>query len=494
MYGLRPLQAVVLAVVAALLAGTICYGATLPAQDVPPLLTDQDGRIIWVSSRRVAEEGPELLRRLADRHRFEVGWLLEALADPGAITSTLPGRDDCLQYLEVAGLTGGTLDFDSHVLSGGVILSGTVVDAAEGLAGGSPQTALLLAVDRWLKGPVNLTGGERAYVRYPTGQMEIAGVSVCRPWAEELPPPPVAGAPVLAMFYREPLAYTAVGDPVFYAGQTLVYDGRQGGLPTLMASDALLRGSFDGLVDATVAELVERADRVLASPDEFRPPEEQPAAPLPPASREGPSAERPVRQPDPPDPCLRTEECLVTPLILAAGPFEALTSSINRSTTLFDIDADRRPERTAWLGGDADDAFLWMDLNGDGAVDGAHEFVGAPGTDPRPEPTAIESSFEIFALYDEPHHGGNGDGKIDGGDRIWGRLFTWADRDRDGISTPDEIAPVGAKVVYFEVAYELADDWDGSLNRILGRGLSWVRGLRRELRPREVSERGLRFR
>lgn len=48
--------------------------------------------------------------------------------------------------------------------------------------------------------------------------------------------------------------------------------------------------------------------------------------------------------------------------------------------------------------------------------------------------------------------------------------------------------------MYFDVAYELVDEWDGSMNRVLGRGLYGIRGLRRDLRPREVSELALKFR
>lgn len=476
-----------------MLAAAISARGALPPQEIPALLADRDGRTFWVSARRIADEGPELLRGLDDPEWSHVGWLLDALASPDA---GRPGRRpgaDCLQY------TGGVAvgvpresGFDAQVITRTQILTGTVVASSDGLAWGSPETMLRVSVGRSLKGPQQ-PAGARIYVRYRSPRVEIAGVDICRPRGEELPPPPASGTTVLAMFYGQP-DRTIAGEAVYYAGFTLLYDGVQDGRPTLMASDALLEGSPDWLVDATVAELADRVVDVLAAPDQFRASSERPTPPPADAASVAAGAAGPVRKPDPAGSCLLTGQCRVTPLTLAFDVFGVNTIDVESSTTLFDLDADGRPESTAWLLGFMNDAFLWMDVNRNGMIDGAHEFVGAPATDPRDDPGVVNSSFEILAAYDEPRYGGNGDGRIDRRDRVWGKLLVWNDRDDNGISEFDEIAPVDDEVVYFDTAYEVTDEWDGSINHIVGRGRYWIRGPRRDLRAREVVELALRFR
>jgi hypothetical protein len=49
-----------------------------------------------------------------------------------------------------------------------------------------------------------------------------------------------------------------------------------------------------------------------------------------------------------------------------------------------------------------------------------------------------------LAVYDEPAHGGNGDGVIDAKDAIFSSLRLWIDADHDGVCRKEELYPLPA--------------------------------------------------
>lgn len=106
----------------------------------------------------------------------------------------------------------------------------------------------------------------------------------------------------------------------------------------------------------------------------------------------------------------------------------------------YDLDADGDAETLAWVG-DPLDAFLFLDLNGNGRADDGRELFGnftllADGAE-------AAHGFEALAELDLREHGGNGDGLIDRGDFGYHLLELWLDLDLDGVTDAGETMALG---------------------------------------------------
>jgi hypothetical protein len=128
----------------------------------------------------------------------------------------------------------------------------------------------------------------------------------------------------------------------------------------------------------------------------------------------------------------------------------------------FDLLGTGAAVKTGWLTGG--DAFLAMDRNGNGTIDGGAELFG--------EQVGVwHDGFAALAELDRPELGGNADGVIDAKDAWFGRLVVWTDANRDGASTPDELrslASVG--VTSLSLGYEKSDALDAAGNALRLRG------------------------
>jgi hypothetical protein len=128
-----------------------------------------------------------------------------------------------------------------------------------------------------------------------------------------------------------------------------------------------------------------------------------------------------------------------SPLILDMNGDGINTTSTARPVP-FDFLGNGKPVETSWTSPTTEEAFLTLDLNRNGNVDGGPELFGTNTL--LPSGKRANSGFEALAVYDSPSYGGDGDGRITPSDRIWGLLELWTDRNHNGISELRERRPL----------------------------------------------------
>lgn len=143
------------------------------------------------------------------------------------------------------------------------------------------------------------------------------------------------------------------------------------------------------------------------------------------------------------DGCERWWDC--SPLVLDLNGDGIHTTSIDESPVLFDLSGNGVPDVVGWTNPQTEEGILYFDLNRNGVIDGGAELFGESTA--LPDGTLAKNGFAALSAYDQPAHGGNGDGLIDPADRVWGRIRVWIDRNHDGVATNDESETLGQQHV-----------------------------------------------
>jgi len=125
-------------------------------------------------------------------------------------------------------------------------------------------------------------------------------------------------------------------------------------------------------------------------------------------------------------------ECRGSPLVLDLAGDGIRTTTIEEGVC-FDLFGQGSSVRSAWLAG-ADDAFLAMDRDGNGRIQGGAELFGNGTSGGR-----FLDGFSALESLDR-----NGDGWVDSDDPDFSALRLWIDRDRDGQSESTELQSLEA--------------------------------------------------
>jgi hypothetical protein len=171
--------------------------------------------------------------------------------------------------------------------------------------------------------------------------------------------------------------------------------------------------------------------------------------------------------PPPKDPPLSHDECPSSPIIIRLSPGAYEMTGADKPVW-FDIDADGVRDHLTWTAAATDQAFLWLDRNGDGRVTDGSELFGT--SSPLRSGARAVNGFEALAELDQ-----NDDGRIDARDPQWSFLKLWFDGDHDGVSTDREIRSLSASgIVSFATSYHWTGRRDGHGNRFAYQGTALV--------------------
>jgi hypothetical protein len=160
------------------------------------------------------------------------------------------------------------------------------------------------------------------------------------------------------------------------------------------------------------------------------------------------------------------------PLILDLRGDGVQTTNLQNGVS-FDIDGDGTSERIAWTDPASEDAFLWVDRDGNHHLENGSELFGVGMRLPSGE--LARDGFEALAAFDRPILGGLEDGVIDPADWVWNRLRLWLDENHNGVCEPGESRPIHAYGVLEIRLSNVADNVADSSGNLHGRRGNYLR-------------------
>tara|TARA_B100001123_G_C15266963_1_gene1008801 strand:+ start:294 stop:1169 length:876 start_codon:yes stop_codon:yes gene_type:complete len=136
----------------------------------------------------------------------------------------------------------------------------------------------------------------------------------------------------------------------------------------------------------------------------------------------------------------------VDPLVLDLSGDGIVLPTINSERVSFDMNGNGALDRTYWITGD--DAFLAMDINNNGSIDGIHELFSEYFSG------GYDSGLSAIQELDK-----NADGMLDEKDPSWEDILVWRDIDVDGQSSLGEIGSLSQYDIS-GIALSIDDDGD----------------------------------
>ena len=130
---------------------------------------------------------------------------------------------------------------------------------------------------------------------------------------------------------------------------------------------------------------------------------------------------------------------------------------------MFDILGRGTATQVAWTQAGTRDAFLVLDRNGNGAIDGAKELFGNFTDQPPPgKAKGGANGFLALEVFDQANAGGDDDKQITEDDAVYGQLRLWIDANHDGVSQPGELTSLGQEGIRaISLRYVLSKRADG---------------------------------